>query len=49
MKVVIDEDLKRRFKVACAQQDTTMSEVVAALVKAWLDGQIVIPEKEESP
>jgi hypothetical protein len=42
MKVVIDEALKRRFKVACTEQDQTMSDVVCALVQGWLDGQFVL-------
>jgi hypothetical protein len=48
MKVVIDEDLKRRFKAACATQDITMSDVVSALVQGWLNGQIPLPEQKES-
>jgi antitoxin component of RelBE/YafQ-DinJ toxin-antitoxin module len=48
MKVVIDEDLKRRFKAACATQDITMSDVVSALVQGWLNGQIPLPEQDQS-
>ena len=39
MKVVIPDDLKRRFKVACVNQDKTMSDVVCALIEDWLKQQ----------
>lgn len=39
MKVIIDEALKRRFKVACTEQDLTMSDVTSALVQGWLEGK----------
>jgi excinuclease UvrABC nuclease subunit len=48
LKVAINEDLKRRFKAACATQDITMSDVVSALVQGWLNGQIPLPEQEQS-
>ena len=32
----MDDDLKRRFKTACAAQDRQMGEVVAELVGEWL-------------
>jgi hypothetical protein len=46
MKVVIPNDLKRRFKMACVDQDTTMSEVVCALVQGWLDGHFSLEDTE---
>ena len=39
MKIVIPEDLKRRFKSACAAQDVTMSDVAVELVEKWLKQQ----------
>jgi len=51
MKVVIEDTLKRRFKVACAEQDTTMSDVVSALVEGWLNGDRTLPQgkQDENP
>lgn len=46
MKVVIDEALKRRFKVACTEQDQTMSDVVSALVQGWLDKKFVLQDTQ---
>ncbi|NJL55662.1 hypothetical protein HC928_11010 [bacterium] len=40
MKIVIPEALKRRFKKACIDHDSNMSEVVCGLVEAWLEGKI---------
>jgi hypothetical protein len=47
MKVVIEDTLKRRFKVACAEQDTTMSDVVSALVQGWLDGKLALSTEQQ--
>ena len=51
MKIVTTEDLKRRFKAACATRGQTMSDVANALIEGWLEGQIVLPssEAEEKP
>jgi len=40
MKIVIPEALKRRFKKACIDHDSNMSEIVCSLVQAWLDGRV---------
>jgi len=46
MKVVIEEGLKRRFKVACTERDLTMSDVVSALVEGWLEGRFPVLQDE---
>lgn len=43
MKVVISEELKRRFKLACVNQDKTMSDVVCVLIEDWLKNQSSTP------
>ena len=45
MKIVIPEALKRRFKKACVDYDSNMSEVVCALVEGWLDGRLNLENK----
>jgi ParG len=44
IKVVIPEDLKRSFKKACIDADTTMSDVVCELVRGWLAGRYKLPK-----
>lgn len=36
MQVMIDEQLKRRFKAACVLKNLSMSEVVEGLLTEWL-------------
>jgi antitoxin component of RelBE/YafQ-DinJ toxin-antitoxin module len=48
MKIVIDEELKRKFKAACAEQSVTMSDVTAALVKGWLEGRYTLEDKPKT-
>ena len=36
MNLVVDGELKRRFKSACALDNVNMSDVVAELVTEWL-------------
>jgi len=45
MKIVIPEALKRRFKKACVDYDSNMSEVVCALVEGWLDGRLNLEKR----
>lgn len=47
MKIVIPEALKRRFKKACVDADSNMSEVVVALVEGWLDGRFPLPDQPD--
>lgn len=49
MKVVIPEELKRRFKKACIDYDSNMSEVVCALVEGWLAGNFILEDDTSSP
>jgi ParG len=35
-QLIIDEDLRRRFKARCVEQNRTMSEQVEKLIEAWL-------------
>lgn len=37
MNLVIDSELKRRFKLACVSDGVHMSEVVSKLVQEWLN------------
>jgi hypothetical protein len=51
MKIVIPEALKRRFKKACIDHDSNMSEVVCLLVESWLSGAINLqpdPNQEDT-
>jgi len=36
-QLVIDEDLRRRFKARCVEEDTTMSDQVEKLIRVWLE------------
>lgn len=35
-QLIIDEDLRRRFKARCVEESTTMSDQVEELIRAWL-------------
>jgi hypothetical protein len=47
MKVVIPPELKRRFKLACVNQEKTMSDVVCVLIEQWLKQQSEVGGDEE--
>jgi len=36
-QLVVDTDLRRRFKARCVEKNTTMSQQVEALIRAWLE------------
>jgi hypothetical protein len=36
-QLVVDKDLRRRFKARCAETETTMSDQVEKLIRAWLE------------
>lgn len=48
MNLTIERELKKQFKVACLNRDTTMSDVVAALVQRWIDDPSIIIQSEEN-
>lgn len=48
MNLTIERELKKQFKVACLNRDTTMSDVVAALVQRWIDDPSVIEQSEQN-
>lgn len=35
-QLVVDPDLRRKFKARCVEKGTTMSEQVEELIRAWL-------------
>jgi hypothetical protein len=39
----IPKDLRRRFKVACADKGVTMTEAVVSLITGVVTGQIMVP------
>lgn len=47
MKIVIPDALKRRFKKACVDHDSSMSDVVCSLVEAWLAGKVALDADSE--
>ena len=36
-QLIIDEDLRRRFKARCVEESMTMSDQVEKLIRAWLE------------
>jgi hypothetical protein len=36
-QLVVDPDLRRNFKARCVQEETTMSDQVEKLIRAWLE------------
>jgi hypothetical protein len=39
IRVLMDADLRARFKAQCALQQTSMNEVVTMLIEQWLKQQ----------
>lgn len=39
IRVVIDPDLKMSFKVKCAQEKTTMTDVIIAAIQNFVNGK----------
>ena len=48
LHVKMDDDLKRRFKTACAAQDRQMGEVVAELIGEWLQKTETYPTPQQT-
>lgn len=48
MNLTMERELKKQFKVACLTRDTTMSDVVAALIQRWLDDPTIINQSEQN-
>lgn len=36
-QLIIDEDLRRKFKAHCVEESTTMSDQVEKLIRGWLE------------
>lgn len=45
--VTIYDDLKKRFRVKCAQEDVNFSDIMRELISQWVDGRIVLQQPEQ--
>lgn len=48
MNLTMERELKKQFKVACLTRDTTMSDVVTALVQRWLADPSITDSPEQN-
>ena len=39
-QLIIDQDLRRKFKARCVEESTTMSDQVEKLIRDWLEKKI---------